>query len=387
MLWQVFSTRSALLGPQNHVSRALAEAKASGRQILDLTCQDPTLLGFPYDHEGLARALGLGAREPHRPTALGLPEARRAVADVLGQTGPAVEPDTVVLTSSTSEAYSFVFTLLCDPGDAILVPEPSYPLLTELLRLSSVEAVPYRLSYDGAWHVDVQSIDATPRTRGILVVNPNNPTGHYLDRDDLRVLERLGLPIIADEVFASYALEPSARSVRAVRVSDMLCFTLGGLSKLAGLPQMKCAWVALSGPDPEVVEALARLEMIADAFLSLSGPVQHALPQLLAARHVTADAIEQRARRNIETLRTRLLGTPVEALRVEGGWSAVLRLPSTRDDEAWVTTLLAERQVWVQPGFLYDFSGPPFVVLSLLTHPEQFEDGVCRLLAHVARHV
>lgn len=376
----MWSERSAEDARENRVSRALREARACGRRVLDLTVSNPTTSGLPYDLEGLSVALRDAGTAPYRPEPLGLASAREAVARELSAGGPPLSADDVLLTSSTSEAYGFAFKLLCDPGDRVLVPEPSYPLLSHLARLESVELVPYRLRYDGAWHVDRTTLRIDGRTRAVVIINPNNPTGHFIDRGDLAAIEALGLPLIADEVFASYPLNTSSRDVRAARVAgSVLSLTLGGLSKLAGLPQLKCAWLGLAGPPAQVAVARERLELIADTYLSVSTPVQVALPRLLESKDVTAGAIRERIRENLEALQRGLAGSAASVLHVGGGWTAVLQLPDTLEDEAWVLALLLA-DVWVQPGFLYDFEHPSYVVVSLLTPSETLQAGVGRLV-------
>jgi aspartate/methionine/tyrosine aminotransferase len=292
-----------------------------------------------------------------------------------------------VLTASTSEAYGFLFKLLCDPGDEVLVPRPSYPLFEHLAQLEGVRAVPYRAAYDGAWHVDVPSVRAavSPRTRAIVTVSPNNPTGSYLKRDELDALAAMGLPIVSDEVFASYPLRPDpARAVSALEARGApLVFALGGLSKLAALPQMKAGWVAVAGEPGRVDEALARLEVIADAYLSVSTPVQHALPALLASRGAAHAAIASRTRANLGAIVPALAGSAASLLDVEGGWYATVRLPATRSEEAWVLDLLEQDGVHVHPGHFFDFASEAYVILSLLTPEQDFAEGLARLVARV----
>ncbi|MFW6051632.1 MAG: pyridoxal phosphate-dependent aminotransferase [Myxococcota bacterium] len=374
----MFSRRSDLDGPETRLARALAEARADGRPLLDLTESNPTRAGLPYDAPAIRRAIGQPDVLRYEPHPLGTAAARRAVATHVG-----AAPERVMLTAGTSEAYAFLFKLLCDPGDEVLVPRPSYPLLEVIARVEAVRLVPYRLAYDGEWHVDLGSLRAarTRRTRAVVTVCPNNPTGSYLGRDELRTMAELGLPIVSDEVFAPYALEPGPGRVRTVRgTSDVLVFSLGGLSKEAGLPQMKLAWAVVSGPDRRVAAALGRLEHIADAFLSVGTPVQLAAGALLQATEPTRAAIRQRTRRNLAALRSAVGETsPVSVLRVEGGWYAVLRIPTTLDEEAWALALLSAGVV-AQPGWLYDFESEAYLVVSLLTPEDVFDEGIGRLL-------
>jgi alanine-synthesizing transaminase len=381
----VFSTRGARERTENALAIALDEAREAGRTVLDLTESNPTRAGIPYA-EGIVEALGDGRSLRYEPSAFGLPAAREAVARTYGDVGVAVDPSRVLLTASTSEAYAFLFKLLCDDGDEVLVPEPSYPLLEHLARLEGVRLVPYLLAYDGEWHLDVPSVHRAlgPRTRAIVVVHPNNPTGSYVKKDELAALAATGLPIVSDEVFAPYSLSSDPRRARsAIEADGALVFALGGLSKMAALPQMKLAWIAVSGPEERVREALARLELISDTFLSVSTPVQLAAPALLASRHVAANAILARLTRNLEHVAGRVAGTAASLLRVEGGWYATLRLPRTMSEEDWALTLLRDDGVYVHPGHFFDFASEAYVVTSLLTREDVYTEGIARIVARV----
>jgi alanine-synthesizing transaminase len=385
----MFSARSSVDLSLNPLAVALARERARGRPILDLTESNPTRASIPYNRSAILSALARPSSMLYEPSPFGLSSAREAIALDLFTQGLHVDPSRLVLTASTSEAYAFLFKLLCDGGDEILVPRPSYPLFEHLARLESVVAVPYRLAYDGAWHVDLPSVRAgiSPRTRGIVVVNPNNPTGSYLKTDELGELASLGLPLVSDEVFARYPLR--ADSTRAPSALNSTCaplvFALGGLSKLAALPQAKLAWMAVGGDASSVDAALARLEVIADAFLSVGTPVQHALPELLSSRAVAERAIKERALDNHAWLRSVVAGSAVSLLDVEGGWYATLRLPRTREEEAWTLAFLEEDGVHVHPGHFFDFEEEAVVVVSLLTPEATLRDGATRILHRVAR--
>ncbi|HEY6079532.1 MAG TPA: pyridoxal phosphate-dependent aminotransferase [Polyangiaceae bacterium] len=337
--------------------------------------------------EGVARATALATA--YAPDALGLASAREAVARQVFGSGPA--PDDVLLTASSSEAYSFLFKLLCDPGDAVLVPAPSYPLFEHLAVLEGVAAIPYRLAYDGAWHIDLDSLGravaAAPHARAIVVVSPNNPSGHYLDAREQAALEAHGLPLLVDEVFFEYAWQPGQRRrARDLRSQGAgLMFSLGGLSKLAGLPQLKLGWTVIDGPEPLRRAAAQRLELIADSYLSVGTPIQLALPELLAACGSATAAILARCRASLSTLSSALTGTPLTLLRADAGWSAVLQLPALKSEEAWVLGLLEEQSVLVQPGWFYDFEAEPYVIVSLLTPPAVFDAGIARLVQYVTQ--
>jgi len=381
------SARSKLGHEENPLSIALARARAAGRSLLDLTLSNPTTAGFPYAAAELCKAFADPRLLRYEPEPLGAKAAREVLAARFARAGHAVSPDRIFLTASTSEAYSTLLKLLCDPGDQVLAPQPSYPLLDHLAQLENVALTRYRLSYDGAWHVDLDSVARaiTARTRAILIVSPNNPTGSYLKREELSALAGFGLPLISDEVFARYELSSSARRAGSVLEADScLTFALGGLSKEAGLPQLKLAWTAVGGPSEQVTAALERLEILLDAYLSPSTPVQLALAELLAAAEPTAHAIAERCRHNLQLLDRALLGSAATRLDVEGGWYAVLRLPQLLTEENWALALLEHDSVVIHPGFFYDFEREPIAVLSLITPPEAFAEGVQRLARRVA---
>jgi hypothetical protein len=312
--------------------------------------------------------------------------AREAVSEYYAQRGVDVPASRILLTASTSEAYSYLFKLLADPGDEILVPRPSYPLFDYLAAMESVRVIQYPLRYDGVWHIDFEALASaiTSRTRAIVVVNPNNPTGSYLKRAEWERVQTFGLPILSDEVFADFGFEPSADRVSTLAgQSDALTFSMSGLSKIAGLPQMKLGWIVAGGPDHAA--ALEGLEWIADTFLSVATPVQWALPRILAASATVQAQIRQRTRGNLECLVEQTAGSPCRCLHTEGGWYAILEVPRIRTEEEWALGLLAESDVLVQPGFFYDFETEAFLVLSLLTPPAIFAAGLSRILALAGR--
>jgi alanine-synthesizing transaminase len=376
------SLRSSFDVRKNALATALARAEAAGRAVLDLTTSNPTRAGIPYDARAILEALADPRALTYEPLPFGLPEARAAVAKELG-----VDAARVVLTASTSEAYAYLFKLLCDPGDEVLAPAPSYPLFEHLAQFEAVRLVPFRLAYDGAWHVDLDSVERAigPRTRAILLVSPNNPTGSYTKKDELARLASFGLPILSDEVFATYPFveRDPRRASTVLEAEGTLTFALGGLSKLAALPQIKVGWIVVGGPDAAAAEVLERLELIADSFLSVSTPAQLALPRLLATRHLAGDAIRVRTRQNLEHLRGAVTGTAATLLHAEGGWYATLRLPHTKPEEAWVTALVEQDGVHVHPGAFFDFADEPHAVVSLLTPPAAFERGIALILARV----
>ncbi len=382
------SKRSSFDLTTNALSRAIDAARSRGHAFVDLTVSNPTTADLPYDREAILRALSDPQALAYEPLPFGLPSAREAVARELSQIHR-IAASHVILTASSSEAYSFLFKLVCDPGDEVAIAAPSYPLFEHLATLESVKVVTYALRYDGAWHVDLDSLKRaiSPKTRAIVTVNPNNPTGSFLSKSELEALANFGLPILSDEVFATYALrEDPNRATTARLAEDALVFSLGGLSKLAALPQMKLGWIAASGPQIQVQDALAKLELIADTFLSVGTPVQHAAPHLLAAGKKTAAAISARTKKNLASL-DRALGndSPATSLHVDGGWYATLRLPNVKSEDEWVLGFLDEDGVLVHPGAFFDFESEPFVVLSLLTRESDFENGVKKIAARVQR--
>ncbi|MEO8877023.1 MAG: pyridoxal phosphate-dependent aminotransferase [Polyangiaceae bacterium] len=382
------SRRSSFDLTTNALTRAIEARRASGRGFLDLTVSNPTTADLPYDGDSILRALSDPKALVYDPQPFGLPRAREAVARELSALHP-ISAEHVLLTASSSEAYSFLFKLLCDPGDEVVIAAPSYPLFEHLAALESVTLVPYPLRYDGEWHVDADALRRAigPKTRVIVTVNPNNPTGSFLSRDELAMLTSFGLPILSDEVFATYPLtrDPD-RATTARLATDALVFALGGLSKLAALPQMKLGWMAVGGPSAKVNDVLAKLEIIADTFLSVGTPVQHAAETLLKAGKTTALAISERTTTNLATL-DRALGKDSSAtrLRVDGGWYATLRLPQIMTEEEWVLGFLEDDGVLVHPGSFFDFESEAFVIVSLLTREKDFEEGMRRIVAHLAK--
>lgn len=377
----MFSERSHFPREPNRFAQAHARAVRAGGSLIDLTQSNPTVLEFPYAGDAIRQALSDPRLLRYEPVPFGLPEAREVLGAFLSQDGISIKKERIVLTASTSEAYSFAFKLLCNAGDSVLVPRPSYPLLEHLAALEHVKLESYWLEYDGAWHVDFESVAAGigPRTRAILVVSPNNPTGSYLSKDELLRLQSFGLPIVSDEVFAKFPLlEDPRRMSSALEAEGVLTLCLGGLSKLAGLPQLKLGWMLAGGPADIVAEALARLEIIADAFLSVGAPVQHALPTLLSHLVETRAAILLRVQQNLVALTRALERSRAHVLRAEGGWYAVVRMPSTESDEDWAIRLL-ERGVVVQPGWLFDFRRGSELVVSLLGLPSELTEGARRI--------
>ena len=385
----MFSSRLPVGLPSNAITQAVARLRATGATLLDLTETNPTLVGLPYPREVLS-ALSDSRGLTYVPEPLGWRPAREAAARECGRSGASIDPDRVVLTTSTSEAYALLFKLLCNAGDAVLVPQPSYPLFEALAGLEVVHAEPYRLEYHGRWSIDRDSLvgSLTPRTRAVLVVTPNNPTGSMLrsaDRDWLSALcAGRGIAIISDEVFRDYALAPAPDAASFAGEARALTFVLGGLSKSAGLPQMKLGWIAVSGPSALTSPAIAQLEVICDTYLSVGTPVQLAAANLIDAGRAIRSAIQERITRNLASLRILLPpDSPVSLLEPEGGWSAVLRVPATRSEESLVLRLLNDLHVIVHPGYFFDFTTEAFVIVSLLPAETDFAEGIRRVLTGV----
>lgn len=352
----------------------------------DLTLSNPTLCGIRYP-DGLLRGLAQPAGLAYQPHPLGLREARRAVADEQLRHGRRIHPESVVLTASTSEAYSLLFKLLCDPGQAVLFPAPSYPLFEHLASLEGVGAVAYRLERHRGWQADFAS-GSLRDARAVVVVHPNNPTGSYVEPGAARELSaacsRYGVPLIADEVFLDYPLLSQAPLSSFASRSDALTFTLGGLSKYVGLPQLKLAWIVVSGPPQDVAVALERLSFMADSYLSVGTPVQLALPELFVEGAAVRAAILERCKSNLACLgeaATRM--GAVEVIPPGGGWNVVLRYPNVVEEEVLALELLAEEGVAVHPGYFFDFSEPGYLALSLLPEQQLFAEGVRRLLQRI----
>jgi aspartate/methionine/tyrosine aminotransferase len=320
----------------NRLSVALTAHRAAGKPLIDLTVSNPTECGFEYDSSAILEALRNPAALSYEPNPRGLESARRAVAGYYVARNDDVSAEDIILTTSTSEAYSYVFRTLCNPGDELLIPSPGYPLFDFLADIQDVSLVRYPLLYDHGWHIDFHALEQaiTPRTRGVIVVHPNNPTGNFVNSGEMSKLNAIcsarEMAIIADEVFLDFALaENRPASFAANR--GALTFTLSGLSKICGLPQMKVAWVVVSGPQQWKSEALTRLEIIADTYLSVNAPVQLAIPKFLEQRHTFQKQVISRVRRNLAELDRQLdAQTACSRLTVEGGWCAVLRVPATR---------------------------------------------------------
>jgi len=371
----------------NRLTLALEAMRREGVRILDLTESNPTRAGFEYPPE-IVRAFDDPRMLVYEPSPAGAAEARQAVASYYAARGARVETERILLTASTSEAYAWLFKLLCDAGDHVLVPRPSYPLFEFLANLESIEVRPYPLVYHGGWSIDLDSLAAavSQRTRAVVLVNPNNPTGSYVKRAELETLSRLcaqrRVALISDEVFSDYALGEAADAERVATlagVEECLAFSMSGLSKVAGLPQMKLGWMVASGPAKMRAEAMEKLEWIADTYLSVSTPVACAAAKLLASGVLVQRQIRERTAGNLAVAREALAGSAAGILAVEGGWYVTVRMPRIRGEEDWAIQLLTQESVLTQPGFFYDFESEAFLIVSLLTMPEVFREGIARL--------
>ncbi|MFI5071041.1 MAG: pyridoxal phosphate-dependent aminotransferase [Terriglobales bacterium] len=371
----------------NRLSAALAAHRAAGKPLIDLTVSNPTECGLQYDEDAILNALRNPAALKYEPNPRGLAVARSAVAEYYAERGAVVSSDDIFLTTSTSEAYSYVFRTLCDPGDEVLIPEPSYPLFEFLADIQDVRLVRYPLVYDYGWQIDFHGLERsiTERTRGVIVVHPNNPTGHFCKPEEMRKLNEIcaarEIAIIADEVFLDFALKEGKPTTFATNWRA-LTFTMSGLSKICGLPQMKAAWLVVSGEEPVKTQALARLEMIADTYLSMNAPIQWAMPTLLGRREAFQKQLLVRVNENLLELDRQLAGQKsCSRLEVEGGWNAVIRVPATGSDDELALELLETKGVYVHPGHFYDFPTGGFLVVSVIAKVQDFVGGMKLMLS------
>jgi alanine-synthesizing transaminase len=388
----MFSDRTAWNRIENQLTRTLEKLRSAGAPVLDLTRSNPTECGFAQDETKLARAFAAEGIGRYAPDSKGLPVARSAICGYYrDQHAVSLATEDLLLTAGTSEAYSFLFRLLCNTGDEVLIPAPGYPLFDFLADLCDVKLVRFPLIYDHGWQIDFTALAAaaTKHTRALIVVHPNNPTGHFVNsRERKRLAEfcaKRGLALIADEVFLDSSLRNGESAHSFADSTNVITFTLSGLSKICGLPQLKLAWIVVGGPEAQKREALARLEVIVDAYLSVGTPVQLAAPALLQMRGEFHSQLIERIRANLAELDRQLAGQTVcRRLECQAGWTAVLRVPALRSDEELAIALLNEHSVYVHPGPFYDFVRPGYIVVSLIVPPEDFAEGARRVLAHFA---
>jgi alanine-synthesizing transaminase len=372
-----FSSRFHWDSKPNRLARILAQKREEDAPVIDLTQSNPTQAGFRYPLD-VVRAFDDSAMLQYEPTPRGSLAAREAVSAYYSVRGHDVSPDRILLTASTSEAYSYIFKLLTDPGDAVLTPRPSYPLFEYLAAMESLKVAQYPLRYDHGWSIALDEIPAGARL--LALVNPNNPTGSFVKRGELEHLNRLRIPIVSDEVFSDYAFAPDpARVSTLVDFEDCLSFSMSGLSKVAGLPQMKLGWIVVNGPAEVRRDAMERLEWIADTYLSVGAPVQCAVSKLLAFAGRFQSLIRARTASNLSFARRLLAGTAANILDVEGGWYATIRMPHIRSEEEYAVDLLDRAGILVQPGYFYDFESEAYLIVSLLTEETPFHEGIARI--------
>ena len=382
-----FSKRTDWTVSPNLLTTKLAALKNEGRRILDLTVSNPTACGFHYLNPSLLEPFLQSQNLVYEPDPHGLPQTRRAICEDYRKKGILLDPPQIFVTAGTSEAYSFIFRLLFEPGQMLMVPRPSYPLLDYLGRLNDVHLEPYPLVYEKNWRSNFERIDgpADLEPRAVLLVNPNNPTGNFVCQAGLGEINMfcrtLDMAVISDEVFFDFALEEAPQDrVSLASNRSVLTFTLGGISKTLGLPQMKLSWIVVTGPEPLRARAVERLEIIADTYLSAGTPVQHALPQWLKLKEKIQTEILTRLAANYNFLLASFASSSyARILKTEGGWNAVLKLPFSLTDEEWAAAFLEKEEVLTHPGYLFDFEEGSFVVLSLLVPPEIFREGVTRI--------
>ncbi len=385
-----FSRRTEWAFGSNQISQAREDLRRRGVEVLDLTESNPTRCGLAYPSRALLSSLSHKANLLYEPSPQGSPQAREAVRQYYKGRGLDVPIERIVLTSSTSEGYSYLFRLLANPGEEVLFPKPSYPLFQFLADLNDVRLNYYSLIYDGRWHVDLRHLEGSlsALSKALVVVNPNNPTGSFLQKNEWEALQAnrafRNLAFICDEVFWDFTLE-AGDHVSLVNSHGPLTFTLGGLSKALALPQMKLSWIVISGPEDLVEQSRKRLEIIADTYLSVNTPVQNALTRWLPLSDTIQRGVMKRIQGNLNFLKKNVQGTPCQFLKAEGGWYAVLRIPNTISEEEWALKFLKEDHVFIHPGYFFDFDREAFMVASLLPREKVFQDGIKRVLSRVQR--
>lgn len=387
-----FSERASFADGLNALAIARKKLAASGRNYFDLSMSNPTQVGLTFPQDVLAEALKEGARHGYAPDPHGLELSRRAIAAHFADKGVTLSPERLFLCASTSEAYSYLFKLLCDPGDAVLVPQPGYPLFDNLAKLECVQAVGYELDYEHplGWSIDFDRLraklasDSEGKIKAIVLINPNNPTGSYLDKTELEGIVALckeySLAIVADQVFFDFSIDPSAPPVNLYGFDQVLTFVLDGFSKRLCLPQVKLGWIYVSGPQEEVDSSSRRLEIIADAFLSAGTPIMASAGALLNCENEIQAATKTRMERVLQTYKQELEGplSPHRVLRCEGGWTALVQSPAFDDEEVLAVRLLEEKGLYAHPGFFFDMRGGVFFALSLIIEPEDAQRAVKR---------
>jgi aspartate/methionine/tyrosine aminotransferase len=383
-----FSSRTNWQFQHNQITECLEARRASGLPVFDLTVSNPTECGFTYPEQTILSAFSNKRILQYEPDPRGLLSAREVVAEYYRKRGSAINPSNIFLTSSTSEAYSTLFKLLCNAGESILIPTPSYPLFDYLAQLNDVNVLSYKLFYDHGWHIDIASMKnaITASTRAIVLIHPHNPTGMFLKKNDYEQIKSLAkknnLALIVDEVFIDFGFNDDANRLASMCLSsDILTFTLNGISKIAGMPQMKLGWIAINGPSQLVREASQRLEIIFDTFLSVNTPVQIALPELMMAGNNIREQISNRVKKNYAFFKNALLsGSACSPFECEGGWYAIIRVPRIKPEETLCLELIERYGVNVFPGYYFDFPEEGFLVVSLLVDAIVFEGGIQKII-------
>lgn len=383
----MFSRRTDWPFEQNPLMLALAQLKEKKIKVFDLTTSNPTQAGLAYPDRQILKALSLASNILYQPHPFGQEQARQAIAQMYERQKVMIRPEQIILTSSSSEAYAFLFRLLLNPDEEALFPSPSYPLFDFLAQLNDVDIQPYPLCYQQQWEIDLSVLKEkfSLKTRALVLVNPNNPTGGFVKTKELAVINHLcrerDVAIICDEVFSDYVLDMHKDGVRTLsRNTDALTFVLGGLSKSLGLPQMKLSWIIVNGPEDKVARALERLEIIADTYLSVNTPAQNALPTWLRFKDKIQRPIQARIQKNQKLLQGLCAKTPFKVLSAEGGWYAIIQLPEGLSEERFVEQLLREHHVFAHPGYFFDLIQGAHLVVSLLTPEDVLREGLSRIV-------
>ncbi|MBI5215617.1 MAG: pyridoxal phosphate-dependent aminotransferase [Ignavibacteriae bacterium] len=388
-----FSTRTNWHRQPNALHRLLEQKKTNGETILDLTVSNPTECGFVYPEQKILSALSDARTLSYEPDARGLLSAREAIVEYYSVRGIAVDSSNIFLTASTSESYSLLFKLLCNGGDNVLVPQPSYPLFEYLAQINDVQLRHYHLHYNDDWMIDIQSIrDAiTPQTKVIVLINPHNPTGSFLKHHELESIKQIAhehsLALLVDEVFIDYPFRSEQEIISTAGESEVLTFTLNGISKMCGLPQMKLGWFVVGGSRFDVKEASGRLEVLCDMFLSINTPVQVALPKLLQCGETIRQQIQTRIKSNYRSLQSLTNHSPLTTHQSEGGWYGILHVPQTKTDEEWAIEVLEKRNVHLFPGYFFDLQTEGNLVVSLLVEEQTFRRGIEELRTYVTSNL
>lgn len=390
----MFSARTSWQRHPNRLTRILDSRRKDGLPVYDLTKSNPTECGFHYPEKAIRDAVSRSDMLRYQPDPRGLLSARNAIAEMELRRGVRISPDNIFLTASTSEAYSILFRLLCNPGESVLVPKPSYPLFDYLTRVNDVTLQFYQLRYDGEWHVDFDTLKRalSPASRALIIVHPHNPTGMLISRGEYAEIRRFALRhrliLIVDEVFSEYLFNDSPDFVRSADPEgDVLTFTLDGISKMYGLPQMKLGWMLVSGPSSPVNEAAGRLEILLDTYLSVNTPVQAALPDLVTVGATIRDSIRDRVRSNYRSLKELIQkDCPVSLLNGSGGWYAILQVPVIKTDEEWSIELLQNRGILLYPGYFFEFEGGAYLLVSLIVEPELLGSGAAGVIDYIRQY-